>query len=122
MPSKSRNRRAASRQAQLSGRRRRRAGRPRVEAAAQPQVQEVRRQTRPAAKTAAAPVPEVASTAQTQETKSPVATQSRRRSSRARAPMEPLRMYPYLGSELRRIGALTGVMAITLAVLTFVLG
>jgi hypothetical protein len=30
-------------------------------------------------------------------------------------------MYPYLGSELRRIGALSGLVAITLAVLTVVL-
>ena len=122
MPSKGRSKRAATRQAQLSGRRRRRTGRPRVEATEQPQVQEVRRQARPSPATATASAPETPSTARAQETTPAVATQARRRSSRARAPMEPLQMYPYLGSELRRIGALTGLMAIALAVLTFVLG
>ena len=57
MPSKGRSRRAASRQAQLSGRRRRRTARPRGEAAVQPQVQEVRRQARPTAATATVSAP-----------------------------------------------------------------
>ena len=120
MPSKSKRR--ASRQAQLSGRRRRREGRPRGEAATQSHVQEMRRQTRPSPETATVSAPEAPSAVQSREATAAVATRSRRRSSRARAPMEPLQMYPFLGSELRRIGALTGLMAIALAVLTFVLG
>ena len=120
MPSKSKRR--ATRQAQLSGRRRRREGRPRGEAAAQSNVQEVRRQVRPEPVAATVSAPETPSTVQSQEATAAVATRSRRRSSRARAPMEPLQMYPYLGSELRRIGALTGLMAVALGVLTFVLG
>ena len=121
MPSKSR--RAASRQAQLSGRRRRRGGRPRGEDAALTQVQQVRRQARPTTDAVTTTSTQEAPAAvQTRETTAPVAAQTRRRSARARAPMEPLQMYPYLGSELRRIGALTGLMVITLAVLTFVLG
>ena len=43
---------------------------------------------------------------------------ARRRSARARTPSEPLPMYAHLGSELRRIGALTALMAVALAVLT----
>lgn len=42
----------------------------------------------------------------------------RRRSARARTPSEPLPMYAHLGSELRRIGALTALMVVALAVLT----
>ena len=42
----------------------------------------------------------------------------RRRAARARTPSEPLPMYAHLGSELRRIGALTALMAVALAVLT----
>ena len=42
----------------------------------------------------------------------------RRRSARARMPSEPLPMYAHLGSELRRIGALTALMVVALAVLT----
>lgn len=118
MPSKGRSRRAASRQAQLSGRRRRRGGRPRAETAVQSQVQQVRRQARPAVTAATVEAP---STVQRRDTTSTVQSQTRRRSTRARAPLEPLQMYPYLGSELRRIGALTGLMAITLTILTFVL-
>ena len=38
-----------------------------------------------------------------------------------RAQQEPLPMYGYLGSELKRIGALTGLIAVALMVLTFVL-
>lgn len=119
MPSKSKRR--ASRQAQLSGRRRRRGGRPRGEATAQSHVQEVRRQARPAVATAVESRPETPAPVQPRQ---PVAAapSTRRRSSRARTPLEPLQMYPYLGSELRRIGALTGLVAITLAVLTVVLG
>ena len=33
-----------------------------------------------------------------------------------------MQMYPYLSSELKRIGALSGLVAVTLAVLTVVLG
>ena len=119
MPSKSKRR--ASRQAQLSGRRRRRGGRPRGDATAQPQVQEVRRQARPTVATAVAPRPEASAPVQTQQAAPSPTSSPRRRSSRPRAPVEPLQMYPYLGSELRRIGALTSLVAITLAVLTVVL-
>ena len=38
-----------------------------------------------------------------------------------RAQQEPLPMYGYLGSELKRIGTLTGLIAVVLTVLTFVL-
>lgn len=119
MPSKSK--RAASRQAQLSGRRRRRGGRPRAQAtaatttAARPP--EVRRQS-----SASTPTAErLAGTSQRQQAVTPATAPTRRRTSRPRAPVEPLQMYPYLGSELRRIGALSGLVAITLAVLTVVL-
>jgi len=46
----------------------------------------------------------------------------RRRPTRARTPAEPLQMYPYLRSELTRIGVLTALIAVALGVLTFVLG
>lgn len=123
MPSKSRGKRAASRQAQLSGRRRRRGGRARGATATatgeQPQIQEVRRQARPSSPAVDVASPETSVAAQAAAAP---ATTARRRSSRARTPVEPLQMYPYLGSELRRIGALSVLVAITLAVLTVVLG
>ena len=50
------------------------------------------------------------------------APEIRRRPTRARTPAEPLQMYPYLRSELTRIGALTALIAIALGALTFVLG
>ena len=123
MPSKSR--RAASRQAQLSGRRRRRGGRTREATAqaatAQPQVHEVRRQSRSSAATANPTTLAPSEAVQPRQTAAPSTTTTRRRASRPRTPVEPLQMYPYLGSELRRIGALSGLVAITLAVLTVVL-
>ena len=47
---------------------------------------------------------------------------TRKRSARARAPLAPLPMYAHLKSELVRIGALTALMAVALAVLTVFLG
>ena len=123
MPSKSR--RAASRQAQLSGKRRRRDGRSRGATTSstteQERTHEVRRQTRPSVAAASPSTTEATGTVQAAQTAAPAVAATRRRSSRLRTPVEPLPMYQYLGSELRRIGALTGLVAITLAVLTVVL-
>lgn len=129
MPS-SRNRRRAQSQAQLSGRRRNRGGRrQRVSSVSQPQ--QSRRRTAPAPEATAANGPDqVAVQTGVQATpEAPAATPApeaaniiRRRPTRARTPAEPLQMYPYLRSELTRIGVLTALIAVALGVLTFVLG
>lgn len=122
MPSK--NKRAAIRQASLNQRRKRRSSR--AQNANSPHsttpTKEIRRapggaenvQTQ-AASTAAPSAPTIAPTA--------MPTAARRRTSRAgRLQLEPLTMYPYLAPELKRIGAITGAIALILTALTFVLG
>ena len=125
MPS-SRNRRRAQSQAQLSGRRRNRGGRRQRGSSVS---QQSRRRTAPeataangpdqaAVQTAVQATPEAPATTPAPETASVI----RRRPTRARTPAEPLQMYPYLRSELTRIGVLTALIAVALGVLTFVLG
>ena len=126
MPS-SRNRRRAQSQAQLSGRRRNRGGR-RQRTNANAAASEIRTARRPDADATAANgsaqigatsvAASEAAMAPTPET----ANLTRRRGARARTPAEPLQMYPYLRSELTRIGALTAMIAVALVALTFVLG
>ena len=127
MPS-SRNRRRAQSQAQLSGRRRNRGGR---RQRGSPVSQQSRRRTAPAPEATAANGPDQAAvqTAVQATPEAPAATPApeaaniiRRRPTRARTPAEPLQMYPYLRSELTRIGVLTALIAVALGVLTFVLG
>ena len=131
MPS-SRNRRRAQSQAQLSGRRRNRGGRRQRGSSVS---QQSRRRTAPAPEATAANGPDqVANQAAVQTAvqatpEAPAATPApeaaniiRRRPTRARTPAEPLQMYPYLRSELTRIGVLTALIAVALGVLTFVLG
>ena len=134
MPSK--RKRAASRQAKLSGRRKRRG-------AGRRQRQTGQEATGTLVASPAASQRRATSTAETvaTQTQRPVATaqpsqtQQRRARNVATAPMartrasqsraatyEPLPMYAYLGSELKRIGAITAIMAIALAALTVVLG
>ena len=121
MPSK-RNR-VASKQAQLSQRKRRRSGRGRNQVA-----------TQAAEDGAATPAPVRAASARPAPVAAPrpaaarvpsMAASPRSRGGRAarmvRAQQEPLPMYGYLGSELKRVGALTGLIAVVLTVLTFVL-
>ncbi len=124
MPSK--KKRVASRQAQLSQRKRRRSGRGRNQAASQAEQDEsattaptaIRRTaSRPAAAAATAPRPAAA-----RATSVAASPRARGRAARmVKAQQEPLPMYGYLGSELKRIGALTGLIAIALVILTFVL-
>lgn len=127
MPS-SRNRRRAQSQAQLSGRRRNRGGRRQRGSSVS---QQSRRRTAPAPEATAANGPDQAAvqTAVEATPEAPAATPApeaaniiRRRPTRARTPAEPLQMYPYLRSELTRIGVLTALIAVALGVLTFVLG
>ena len=127
MPS-SRNRRRAQSQAQLSGRRRNRGGRRQRGSSVS---QQSRRRTAPAPEATAANGPDQAAvqTAVQATPEAPAATPApeaaniiRRRPTRARTPAEPLQMYPYLRSELTRIGVLTALIAVALGVLTFVLG
>ena len=127
MPS-SRNRRRAQSQAQLSGRRRNRGGRRQRANANAAATSEIRTARRPDADATAANgsaqigatsvAASEAAMAPTPET----ANLTRRRGARARTPAEPLQMYPYLRSELTRIGALTAMIAVALVALTFVLG
>ena len=125
MPS-SRNRRRAQSQAQLSGRRRNRGGRNHGNATAAPESSQRRGARRPAGDASAANgAAQVAvQTAPEAQAESAPETQNiiRRRNARARTPVEPLQMYPYLRSELTRIGVLTAIIAIALGALTFVLG
>lgn len=127
MPS-SRNRRRAQSQAQLSGRRRNRGGRRQRGSSVS---QQSRRRTAPDPEATAANGPDQAAvqTAVQATPEAPAATPApeaaniiRRRPTRARTPAEPLQMYPYLRSELTRIGVLTALIAVALGVLTFVLG
>lgn len=127
MPS-SRNRRRAQSQAQLSGRRRNRGGRRQRGISVS---QQSRRRTAPAPEaTAANGQDQAAVQTSVQATpEAPAATPApeaaniiRRRPTRARTPAEPLQMYPYLRSELTRIGVLTALIAVALGVLTVVLG
>ena len=124
----SRNRRRAQSQAQLSGRRRNRGGRRQRGSSAS---QQSRRPTAPAPEATAANGPDqvAVQTAVQATPEAPAATPApeaasviRRRPTRARTPAEPLQMYPYLRSELTRIGVLTALIAVALGVLTFVLG
>lgn len=124
----SRNRRRAQSQAQLSGRRRNRGGRRQRGSSVS---QQSRRRTAPAPEATAANGPDQAAvqTAVQATPEAPAATPApeaaniiRRRPTRARTPAEPLQMYPYLRSELTRIGVLTALIAVALGVLTFVLG
>ena len=128
MPS-SRNRRRAQSQAQLRGRRRNRGSRRQRNEGAASAVSEIRTARRPDADaTAANGSAQIGATAvvasdATAATPTPeTANLTRRRGARARTPAEPLQMYPYLRSELARIGALTAIMAVALVALTFVLG
>ncbi len=125
MPS-SRNRRRAQSQAQLSGRRRNRGGRRQRGSSAS---QQSRLRTAPEATAANGPDQAAVQTAVQATPEAPAATPApeaasviRRRPTRARTPAEPLQMYPYLRSELTRIGVLTALIAVALGVLTFVLG
>ena len=123
MPSK--KKRVASRQAQLSQRKRRRSGRGRNQAATQAAEDEAATPapvrappSRPAA-VAAPPSPRPAAARAPSVAASP---RSRgRAASMIRAQQQPLPMYGYLGSEIKRIGALTGLIVVALAVLTIVL-
>ena len=132
MPSK--RKRAASRQAKLSGRRKRRGGvgrRQRQEGSGTLVASPTASQ-RSAASTAEAVATQ---TQRPSAAVQPTQTQQRRARNVATAPMartrasqsraatyEPLPMYAYLGSELKRIGIITVVMGIALAGLTVVLG
>lgn len=127
MPS-SRNRRRAQSQAQLSGRRRNRGGRrergssvsqqSRRRTAPDPEATAANGQDQAAVQTAVQATPEAPAATPAPEAASVI----RRRPTRARTPAEPLQMYPYLRSELTRIGVLTALIAVALGVLTFVLG
>ena len=130
MPSK--NKRAASRQAKLSQRRRRRGGGRRQKTIEQPTANLAapgRRRANPAAATATAQAqtPAVAApaapTAQRRSRSVAAAPSARTRAAQNRAATyEPLAMYAYLGSELKRIAAVTALMAVALAALTVVFG
>ena len=124
MPSK--RKRVASKQAQLSQRKQRRSGRGRNQAATQA-AEDGAATPAPVRATSARPAPVAAPTApRPAAARVPsMAASPRSRGGRAarmvRAQQEPLPMYGYLGSELKRIGALTGLIAVVLVVLTFVL-
>ncbi len=132
MPSK--NKRAALRQAKLSQRGRRRGGTRRRRNAGQiedspstPVVASGRNRAATAA-TAQTPTASVAATSDTSARRTPTvaaapSARTRTRTARNRATgYQPLPMYAYLGSELKRIGAITVVMAVALAALTVALG
>ncbi len=135
MPSK--RKRAASRQAKLSGRRKRRGGAGRRQRQAGQEGSGALVASPVASRRSATSTTEAVAT-QTQRPAAaaqPTQTQQRRARSVATAPMartrasqsraatyEPLPMYAYLGSELKRIGAITAIMAIALAALTVALG
>ncbi len=133
MPSKSK--RAASRQAQLSQRRKRRAGhRGRRTAERRPPAntavaaEAAGGVASPSAASAVADVqaPKAAMPAATSQRgprRVAAAPRARTRAARDRAESyEPLPTYAYLGSELKRIGAMAVVMAVALAALTVALG
>ena len=123
MPSK--KKRIASRQAQLSQRKRRRSGRGKNQAATQAAEDEATTSA-PVRATVPRPATAVAPTApRPAAARAPSVAASPRSRGRAasmiRAQQQPLPMYGYLGSEIKRIGALTGLIAVVLTVLTFVL-
>lgn len=132
MPSK--NKRAASRQAKLSQRRRRRGGgrrqrtseRPTAEATVTSSAANRRRGAATAVATQnQTPTVAVPSAPASERPPRSVAAAPRARTRAAQsraATYEPLPMYAYLGSELKRIGAIAAVMALALAALTVVLG
>ena len=129
MPSK--RKRAASRQAKLSGRRKRRGGgrRQRQEGSGTLVASPTARQRSAASTTETVatqtqrPAVAVQPTQQRRARNVATAPMARTRASQSRAATyEPLPMYAYLGSELKRIGAITAIMAIALAALTVVLG
>ena len=136
MPSK--RKRAASRQAKLSGRRKRRGGGRRQRQAQAGQEGSATLVASPMASRRSATSTAEAVATQTQHPAvvvQPTQTRQRRARNVATAPMartrasqsraatyEPLPMYAYLGSELKRIGAITAIMAVALAALTVVLG
>ena len=122
----SKNKRMASRQSRVRERRRRGGGRGRASAIGAAGTREIRRgvwrapdggelasAVAPAAVEGVSAVAPAASDAASQS-----AAITRKRSARARTPTEPLPMYAHLGSELRRIAALTALTAAALAVLT----
>ena len=114
MPSKSR--RAASRQTQMKRKRR-----------SKPRTQEFDAGPAESSRIAAMDeepeddVTETAAVVATQTQPSRSVARSARRSRRQITSETPL-TYPHLGSELRRIGVITVLIAIALTVLTFVLG
>ena len=128
----SKNKRMASRQSRIRQQRRRRGGgRARGTAVAAPEsaaTGEIRRSGRsplavgdapPSSVAAAAPSSgaTVAASVGVSDAQASAPIAARRRAAR-RVPSEPLPMYAHLGSEIRRIGALTALMAVALAVLT----
>ncbi len=126
MPSKSK--RAASRQARLSQRKRRRGGRDRTDsdlpegAAIQDSQSSRHSEARTASAVATVPAAPVAPrTAVSRPAVAAATPRSRIRGTRPRSQSGPLPMYGYLGSELKRIGVLTCMIAVVLAVLTVVL-
>ena len=125
MPSK--NKRAATRQAKLSQRRRRRDGSRKQRTGEQPAERATAAHAAPAAAQTQTQTPSGAvlapETSQRQSRSIAAAPRARTRASQNRAATyEPLPMYAYLGSELKRIGAITAAMAVALAALTVVLG
>ena len=122
----SKNKRMASRQSRVRERRRRGGGRGRASALGAAGTREIRRGVwrtpdggelaSPGAPTTSERVSDVHAPAADAASQSAAIT--RKRSARARTPTEPLPMYAHLGSELRRIAALTALTAAALAVLT----
>lgn len=115
MPSKGKGRRAASRQAGLKSRRKRRKGGGQVFEAAPTVSTRAEREedSKPAASSASAPV--------AQPVRAPrAATRSSRAAQAAAA--EAAAAQPYLAKELLRIGVVTGIIMVILAAVTVVLG
>ena len=131
MPSK--GKRTASRQAQLSQRRRRRGGRRTRQEAQESDAQTTQTIQRPAAtaQRAANAVrrqpqapPAVTEDAPSPQRSVAASPRARIRSRTARVgatERQPLPMYAYLGSELKRIGVLAVIMGAALTGLTFIL-
>ena len=123
----SKNKRMASRQSRVRERRRRGGGRGRASALGAAGTREIRRGVwrtpdggelaSPGVPTTSERVADVHAPAAS-DAASQSAAITRKRSARARTPTEPLPMYAHLGSELRRIAALTALTAAALAVLT----
>ena len=122
----SKNKRMASRQSRVRERRRRGGGRGRASALGAAGTREIRRgvwRTPDGGELASS---DAAAVERVSDVHAPAASDAasqsaaitRKRSARARTPTEPLPMYAHLGSELRRIAALTALTAAALAVLT----